>query len=77
MGFSDKLAMKVLLLIQILVVISFQDLAESAAACDVSQTCLPLTDCSAVMNKVSDRKAFQTNVYAETVFKKYYMWMGW
>ena len=60
--FSDKLAMKVLLLIQILVVISFQDLAESAAACDVSQTCLPLTDCSAVMNKVSDSKAFQTNV---------------
>jgi len=72
---SDKLAMKVLLLIQILVVISFQDLAESAAACDVSQTCLPLTDCPAVMNKVSDRKVFQTNVMLRQYLKS--ITCGW
>ena len=59
---SEKLIMKVLVLVQILVVVSFQDSAESAAICGDTQTCIPLSDCPEAFSKVSDKKAFQTNL---------------
>ena len=60
--FSEKFTMKLFLPVQFVVVMSFHESTESVAVCDSTQTCIPLTDCPEINNKVSDQTAFQKNL---------------
>ena len=60
--------MKLFLPVQFVVVMSFHESTESVAVCDSTQTCIPLTDCPEINNKVSDQTAFQKNLMVSPLF---------